>query len=185
LNQNQICPIHKGLRNYINTWRLVKFSDALFDGKLVKPESLELMKSIIDNYGIGLLQIPFYDRSGYGHTGGIDGFSSVFAHFADGSISYAMTSNGTNYNNNNISIAVLSAVFGRDYDIPKFSTFNISTQELDKYLGVYSSSEIPLKITITKDGETLIAQATGQSAFPLEATEMHKFMFDQQGLFRI
>ena len=161
---------------------LVKFSDALFDGKLVKPESLELMKSIIDNYGIGLLQIPFYDRSGYGHTGGIDGFSSVFAHFADGSISYALTSNGNNYSTNNISVAVLSAVFGRDYNIPEFSTFNISTQELDKYLGVYSSSEVPLKITITKDGGTLIAQATGQPAFPLEATEMHKFKFDQAGI---
>ncbi len=38
------------------------------------------------------------------------------------------------------------------------------------------------EITITKDGNTLIAQATGQSAFPLEATEKDKFKFDRAGV---
>jgi len=72
-----------------------------------------LKKTIKENYGIGLVQIHFYDETGYGHTGGIDGFFSVFCNFPDGNISYAITSNGTNYNNNNISIAVLSAVYNR------------------------------------------------------------------------
>ena len=122
---------------------LVKFSDALFGGKLLKSESLEIMKSIKDQYGIGLFQIPFYDKIGYGHTGGIDGFSSVFSFFSDGNISYALTSNGTNFNNNDISIAVLSAVYNKPYDIPEFSTYTITSEELDKYLGVYSSKQIP------------------------------------------
>lgn len=161
---------------------LTKFSDALFGGKLLKSESLELMKTIKDHYGMGLFQIPFYDKIGYGHTGGIDGFSSVFSHFSDGNISYALTSNGTNYDNNNISIAVLSAVFDKPYEISEFSTYDVTSEELDKYLGVYSSTQIPLKITITKDNTTLIAQATGQSFFPLEATEKDKFKFDQAGV---
>jgi CubicO group peptidase (beta-lactamase class C family) len=88
---------------------LTKFSDALFGGKLLKTESLEIMKTIKDQYGIGLFQIPFFDKKGYGHTGGIDGFTSVFIHFSDENISYALISNGTNFNNNDISIAVLSA----------------------------------------------------------------------------
>ncbi len=161
---------------------LVKFSDALFGGKLVKPETLEMMKTMEDNFGMGLFKIPFYDRMAYGHTGGIDGFSSVFACFSDGNISYALTSNGTNFNNNNISIAVLSAVYGKTYDIPEFSTYHITTEELDKYLGEYTSKEIPLIISVTKVSNTLIAQATGQSAFPLEATEKDKFKFDQAGV---
>jgi CubicO group peptidase (beta-lactamase class C family) len=161
---------------------LVKFSDALFAGKLLKPESLELMKTIKDQYGMGLFQIPFYDKKGYGHTGGIDGFSSDFSHFSDGNISYAMTCNGTNFNNNDISIAVLSAVYNKPYDIPEFSTIEISSEDLDKYLGTYSSTQIPLKITITKNNKTLIAQATGQSAFSLEATATDKFKFDQAGV---
>lgn len=160
---------------------LTKFADALFGGKLLKPESLETMKAMKDGYGIGLFQIPFYDKKGYGHTGGIDGFSSVYSHFVGDRISYALTSNGTNFNNNDISIAVLSAVYDKLYEIPVFTTFNLTSEDLDKYLGVYASKQIALKITITKDKNTLIAQGTGQPAFPLEATEKDKFKFDRAG----
>jgi CubicO group peptidase (beta-lactamase class C family) len=161
---------------------LVKFSDALFSGKLLKTETLELMKTPKGQYGMGLFKIPFFDLTGYGHTGGIDGFSSVFSYFPDGNISYAMTCNGSNFNNNNISIAVLSAVFSKPYEIPDFKKYEVSPEELDKYLGVYSSTQIPIKITITRENKTLIAQGTGQSSFPLEATEKDKFRFDQAGI---
>ncbi len=161
---------------------LITFSDALFNGKVLKPKSLELMKTIKDNYGIGLFQIPFYDNVSYGHNGGIDGFSSTFSHFDNGNISYALTSNGSRYNNNNISIAVLSAIFNKPYDIPTFETFKVSSDDLDKYLGIYSSKDIPLKITITKDDQALIAQATGQPSFPLESTKKDEFKFDKAGI---
>ena len=160
---------------------LTKFADALFDGKLLKSESLEIMKTVKDGYGIGLIQIPFYNSISYGHTGGIDGFSSVYSHFSEDKISYALISNGANMNNNDISIAVLSAVYDKPYEIPAFTTFNVTSEELDKYLGVYSSKQIALKITITKDGNTLIAQGTGQPALTLEATDKDKFKFDQAG----
>ncbi|UBM59989.1 beta-lactamase family protein [Marinilongibacter aquaticus] len=160
---------------------LTKFADALFEGKLLTAESLETMKTIKDGYGVGLFQTPFYKNIGYGHTGGIDGFSSVYSHFPDDKISYALTSNGSNFNNNDISIAVLSAVYGKAYEIPTFQVYALTAEDLDKYLGVYASTQIPLKITITKDGNTLIAQGSGQAAFPLEATEKDKFKFDQAG----
>ncbi|MBN2665280.1 MAG: beta-lactamase family protein, partial [Bacteroidales bacterium] len=161
---------------------LVKFSDALFGRKLLRSESLEKMKTVKGQYGMGIFTIPFFDKVGYGHTGGIDGFSSVFSYFSDGNISFAMTCNGSNYNTNNISIAVLSAVFNRPYDIPEFSTYQASSEDLDSYLGVYSSAQIPIKITITRKNNTLIAQGSGQPAFPLEATEKDKFKFDQAGV---
>jgi CubicO group peptidase (beta-lactamase class C family) len=159
---------------------LIKFADALFGGKLLKSESLEIMKTINDGYGIGLFQIPFYENVGYGHRGGIDGFSSIYVHFADDNISYALTSNGTKFNNN-ISIAVLSAVYDRPYNIPEFSTYEVSSEDLDKYLGVYSSTEIALKIKVTKDKNTLIAQGTAQPALSLESTAKDIFKFDQAG----
>ena len=153
----------------------------VFGGKLLKTESLEIMKTVEDGYGIGLFQIPFYKNIGYGHTGGIDGFSSVYSHFAEDKISYALISNGTNINNNDISIAVLSAVYDKPYENPVFTTYILTSEDLDKYLGVYASKQIPLKITITKDRNTLIAQGTGQPAFTLEATDKDKFKFDQAG----
>lgn len=160
---------------------LTKFADALFGGKLLKPESLEIMKSVKEGYGIGLFQIPFYKNMGYGHTGGIDGFSSVYSHFADDKISYALITNGTKLNINDVSIAVLSAIYDQPYDIPVFTTYNLASEDIDQYLGVYASKEIPFKITFTKDGNALIAQGTGQPTFSLEATEKDKFKFDQAG----
>jgi len=161
---------------------LTKFADALFGGKLLTNESIEIMKTIQDGYGVGLFQIPFYNSIGYGHTGGIDGFSSVYSYFPVDKISYALISNGSNMNNNDISIAVLSAVYDKPYEIPVFTSLTLTPEDLMKYLGVYSSTQIPLKITITKDGSTLVAQATGQSAFTLEASEKDKFKFDQAGV---
>lgn len=161
---------------------LTKFSNALFGGKLFKLESLKMMKTIKNQYGMGLIQLPFHNKIGYGHTGGIDGFSSIFSYFNDGNISYALTSNGTNYNNNNLSIAVLSAIYNKSYDVSEFTSYELNSEDLDKYLGVYASKRLPLKITVTKIQSTLMAQATGQSAFPLEATKEDQFRFDQAGI---
>jgi len=161
---------------------LVKFSDALFSGKLISKESLEQMQTMKERFGMGLFKIPFNDKTGVGHPGDIDGFTSVFTHFADGNISYAMISNGTNFNNNNISIAVLTAAFGKDFEIPEFKSVKVDAETLEKYVGVYASTQIPLKITITVNNKTLVAQATGQSAFPLEATAADKFEFEQAGV---
>ena len=161
---------------------ITRFGDALFGGRLLGSQSLDMMKTIIGQFGMGLFQIPFYDRTGYGHTGGIDGFSSVFAFFGDGNISYALTSNGTNFNNNNISIAVLSVLYNRPYDIPVFSAYHVSPEELDSYLGVYVSARIPIKITITRENNTLIGQGTGQPSFPLEPSGKDVFKFDQAGV---
>jgi hypothetical protein len=41
---------------------------------------------------------------------------------------------------------------------------------------------MPLKITIIKGKNTIIAQATGQAAFTLEPTEKNKFKFDTAGV---
>ncbi|MDR1290914.1 MAG: beta-lactamase family protein, partial [Planctomycetaceae bacterium] len=153
------------------------FSEALFNGKLVSMNSLQQMKTIKDGIGMGLFQMPFYDRIGFGHTGGIDGFSSMFVYFPDDGISFAYTSNGINFNGNNIAIAVLSAVYNKPFKIPEFTTFNVTDKELDKYLGIYSSKQLPLKITITKANGKLIGQGTGQPSFPLEATAKDKFEF--------
>jgi lipopolysaccharide export system protein LptA len=40
---------------------------------------------------------------------------------------------------------------------------------------------MPLKITVTKNKNTLIIQVTGQQAFVVQATEKDKFTLDQVG----
>jgi len=161
---------------------LVKFNTALFGGKVISQKSLAQMKTVNGKYGMGISAIPFYDKAGFGHSGSIDGFSATFSYFSDGDIAYALTSNGSNFNNNSISLAVLSAVFSKNYSIPDFKTVEQSTADLEKYLGTYASTAIPIKITITKENTTLIAQATGQPAIKLTSKGNHEFKFEEAGV---
>ena len=172
-----------GAGNIISTPSdLTKFSFALFNAKIISSGSVDLMTTIKDQYGYGLLKLPFGDKTGYGHTGGIDGFSSVYGYFPTEKAGFAITSNGSNYSINNISIVLLSSIFKKPYEIQVFKSFELKTEDLDKYLGGYSSKDISIKITITKNDRTLKAQATGQSAFELEATEKDTFKFYQAGV---
>lgn len=161
---------------------LTKFIEALFSLRLISYNSLIQMKTMTDSYGMGMFQIPFYTKRAYGHNGGIDGFASNLAYFPEDSIAVAYCTNGQVYPLNDILIGILSVCFNKDYSIPTFNAIFLKSADLNKYLGVYSSTQIPLKITITKDSIVLIAQATGQSSFPLEATEKDKFKFDQAGI---
>ncbi|MBS1501432.1 MAG: serine hydrolase, partial [Bacteroidetes bacterium] len=161
---------------------LVKFLDALFAGKLIGAQSLGLMKTIRDGYGMAMFPMPFYERTAYGHTGGIDGFTSVVSYFPDEKLAVAWCSNGSVYSTNDILIGVLSIYFFKAYTIPTFQTIKLSPAELDRYVGTYSSTQLALKITFTRQDTTLMAQATGQSAFALIATARDIFEFTPAGV---
>ena len=161
---------------------LTKFIESLFSLKLVSNSSLEQMKTMTDGYGMGMFQFPFYTKQAYGHNGGIDGFGSTLEYFPEDSLALAYCTNGQVYPMNNILIGVLSIYFNKPYSIPALITISLKTEDLDKYLGVYSTTQIPLKITITKNAATLFAQATGQQSFPLDPTEKDKFKFDPAGI---
>jgi len=159
------------------------FFSCLFGGKLVSDTSLSKMKDIKNNYGMGLFPLPFYKMKGFGHTGGIDGFQSMASYFPEEGIAVSYISNGVVMPVNDIMIAALSIYLGMDYELPGFKpALTLKPEDLDSYLGVYSSPAFPLKITITKNENILIAQATGQASIPLEAFEKDKFRFQQANL---
>jgi hypothetical protein len=54
--------------------------------------------------------------------------------------------------------------------------------DVSKYIGVYASPQVPLKITITNENGGLFAEATGQEKIPLENTEKDTFSFAAAGL---
>jgi CubicO group peptidase (beta-lactamase class C family) len=169
---------------------LTKFMDALFAGKLISDSSLVHMTTQKGGFGMDLIAIPFYGKTGYGHNGGIDGFLSHASYFSNGKIAVSYTTNGSNLNLNDVLIAMLSMAFNQPYTIPDFKivplkTLSLKTEDLDKYLGVYASTALPLKITITKKDTKLLAQATGQGAFPLDATAVNEFRFDKAGVILI
>jgi len=158
------------------------FFNALFAGKIVSMKSLQKMKSIVDEYGIGMYQLPFYERNALGHAGDIGGFQSVAEYYPEDSMMFSFIANGISMSRNDILEGVLSIYFGREYNLPNFTTYKVSNEDLDKYLGVYSSPDSPYKLVFTKKNGMLLCTPTDQPSLPMEAIEKHKFSFSQADL---
>lgn len=160
-----------------------RFFTALLTGELIADSLVDQMKTMQDGYGLGLLSFPFYQRTAYGHTGGIDGFQTMAGYFPQEKVAVTYLSNGVVMPINDIMIGVFSIYFGRDYELPDFApNVGLSAEQLDRLVGVYTSPSFPLDLTITQEGGVLKGQATGQPKFPLEAVEEYLFRFEQAGL---
>jgi CubicO group peptidase (beta-lactamase class C family) len=159
---------------------LTRFMYALFDGKLIKPSSLEQMKEIKEGYGKALMQFPFGERRFYGHTGGIENFRAVVGYYPTEKLGISLIVNGDNFNRNDIMIGVLSIYYKMPFPFPKFN--KIETSELVKFTGTYSSKELPLKMTVSEKNGELLSQASGQSSFPLTFKEEKTFIFAPAGI---
>ena len=176
--------VPRGAGSIVSTAEEVaKFYHALFNEKLLSQESLQKMKKIEDGYGMALFKMPFYEKSGYGHNGGIDGFQSQAAYFPDSQVAIAYLSNGINYPINDIVLKSLEIFFEKDFNYPDFSNmYKHTSSELNAFTGTYSSDQFPLDIDIMhKDGQ-LKGQATGQPEFPLRSVTQNTFEFKQAGL---
>src|SRR5699024_5889450 len=93
-------------------------------------------------------------------------------------LSVAFALNGARYSRNNFAIGLYNTIYGIEFNYPKF----VDPQILKQYIGIYSSPDFPLKITIAKHGSLLTAQATGQSEFPLQPIGQSKFQFKRAGI---
>lgn len=161
---------------------LNRFADALFNGRLITANSLHAMRNIRDEIGLGLFPVPYFSKQGYGHRGGVDGFNSMLIYMPDDKISYAITSNGLNYNFTEIHIAVLNCIYGQQFDIPHLDKPNARVTTPAEYIGRYKSSQFPLAVTVTSNGNTLSIEAEGQPTIPLEADSEHVFRFIENDL---
>jgi D-alanyl-D-alanine carboxypeptidase len=158
---------------------LAKFIQALFDGKIVSKESLDQMKTIRDGEGSGMEPFTFNGKIFYGHTGGADNYGAWLAYLPEDKLALAYTTNAKVYPVKDIINGVVDIYYNKPFQIPTFESVAVSTEVLDKYVGVYAPSDAPVKFTITRQGTTLYAQPPGDgSAVPLEATAQDKFKLD-------
>jgi len=172
-----------GAGNMVSTpSELLEFIMGLEQGKLIKKASLDKMKSFEDNYGYGLIKLTYDQSSGFGHNGGIDGFRSAVYYFPDLKIAASYVVNQSSIDTDEIFDKMMSAATGKDFTIPSFAVIQIPEAELQKLTGNYASPAVPLKINIFIQDKVLMAQATGQSAFPLDATSETSFKYDMAGI---
>jgi CubicO group peptidase (beta-lactamase class C family) len=133
---------------------LARFIEALFDGKLLSRESLDRMTTIRDGEGLGLVPFTYVGRTFYGNTGGGDNYGAWLVYEPQEKLAVAYTTNAKVYPVAKIVSGVIDIYYNQRFQMPSFEAITISPATLDKYVGVYSNPEAPVKVTILKRGGT-------------------------------
>src|SRR5262245_24728586 len=154
---------------------MAKFFQALFDLKLISQDSLNQMKTIRDDEGLGMVTFTFAGKTFYGNTGGGDNYGSWLMYRPEEKLVVAYATNAKVHPVKDIIGGVIDIYYDKPFEIPAFETIAVNPEVLDKYVGVYSSPDAPKKWTITRDGGTLFVQPGSERAAALEATAQDKF----------
>lgn len=159
------------------TTDLNQFINTLFQNKFLKKETLQQMLPADKPFGLGMMGIPFYNIKSYGHGGDTAGTHSAVSYNPQDDYSFAFSINGERMPHNDLAIGILNILYNQEYEFPKFEESAVSQEDLDKLSGEFTSSELPLDITVFKKGTKLWAQGKGQRAFPLTQTVNSKNEF--------
>lgn len=157
---------------------LNRFIHDLFSYKIIKKATLEEMLPTQDApFGYGIMTIPFYHKQFYGHGGDTRGTHCVMAYDRPEKVSITYMVNGESFETNDFALGLLSILYDRDFEYPKFTTYVTEASDLASYAGVYGAPNFPLKLTISVEGNQLKAQGTGQPSFILKAVDQHQFEY--------
>jgi len=158
------------------------FYDNLFSAKLITEASLGKMTTVKDEMGMGISVLNFKGLTIYGHDGGIDGFRSIAAYIPEKNLAVSFTFNASNGSSTNTLIQILETYFENDDTLQSKSLIELTSKDLDIYLGTYSGTTFPAKVTFTKKENILFAKATGQPIFKLIAVKKDVFKYDAMGI---
>jgi len=164
----------KGTGSIVSTPKdLNSFFEGLLTDKILSAESLTLMKTIKDRYGMGLFRYTTNDRQGFGHRGRIDEFRATSIYFSKDKLSFTLISNGSKIDINEIYTEILKLFLG---DVP----VAISENELKKFVGVYISQNDPNdKSVFIQENNTLINFIKNEFKAPLIYKGKNRFVLEQ------
>lgn len=162
------------------------FFRGLFKDKLISAKSREQMIELQDGYGYGIFKtvVKKEDQNitGYWHNGGIEGFASHTIYFPQIEVTTVVLSNGLNKTSvDDLNSALIDAYFGGSLD-NKLAALEVKAEQLKAYTGYFQSDTSPLDIEVMLMDNQLMAQATGQGAFPLSPDGENRFTFPPAGI---
>jgi CubicO group peptidase (beta-lactamase class C family) len=147
---------------------MAQFIKALFDGKLISPESLNTMKTQREGEGMGMATFTWEGRTFYGESGGDATTGALVAYLPEEKLAIAYATNAKVYSVSEIMKGIAAIYYNRPFEIPAFDKVEVSPETLAKYVGVYVNP--PVRFTITHQGSTLYVQpASAPQPAPTEA----------------
>ncbi len=149
---------------------LFAWNEALFSDKLLSAKSREVMMTVDkNNYAYGLAVNQQHNRKVVAHGGGINGFNTILARFPEEKVTVVVLRNA-DYgaaNPGKVGQDLAAILFGEKYEIPRErAAIKIDPKTLDAYVGQYELRP-DFIITMTREGDSLMTQATGQPKFEL------------------
>ena len=109
------------------------------------------------------------------HSGGINGFSSMLMRVPGENVTAIVLANNSTVNAGLVARDLLAVYYGQPYTVPTPPTVaKVDPAIFDGYVGEYQLGPT-FTITITRDGASLFAQATGQGRFEVFPESPTKF----------
>ncbi|MCA1617995.1 MAG: serine hydrolase [Acidobacteria bacterium] len=159
---------------YSTVGDLFLWDQALYGEKLLKKSSLDAMFTAVrDDYGYGYRVNKLFNRRHVTHGGGIEGFSTSINRFPDDRVTVIVLSNNEAGRSGRVAQDLAAIAFGERYELPvERVAVKVDPKVYDAYVGEYEL-EPGFVLTITREGDRLMMQATGQGkaeAFPASET---------------
>ena len=156
---------------YSTTEDLLRLDEALYDGKILSPKTLDAMFTIAigaygpsPNYGYGWFVNQQLNRRAISHPGGVPGFTSILTRFPDDKVLIVLLGNLENSQVVRASNDLAAIIFGGKYEVPKERTaVKINPKILHDYIGDYEDR--PGRVTgVFVENDTLMLKFAGQPA---------------------
>jgi CubicO group peptidase (beta-lactamase class C family) len=149
---------------------------ALYTEKILKNESLQKMftPASIGSAGYGFFIDQLFNHKEIYHSGSVNGFRTNIARFIDDDAVIIVLNNVLNGAVGKISTDLAAILFGANYEIPSFNTFDLNANKLSSYIGNYRTTSNGV-LTVTQEADGLYAAANGLKKAKLYPTSETRF----------
>lgn len=164
----------------LSTWyHAVVAGKVISEANLAKAlEPTVLNDGSTEDYGYGWGIFDVKASKAFGHGGGIHGFLTASTFIPEEGVFVAVFSNCNCNDPGDLAKMLAEMAIGK-YEAP--TVFFVSDDQLEAYVGKYELGP-DFIVTVTKDGDHLIGQATGQGPFPIHASKEHHFINEKFGV---
>jgi CubicO group peptidase (beta-lactamase class C family) len=164
-----LSQVHAAGSLYSTVEDLLKWDNGLASGKILPQKSLDRMFTAVKNgYGYGWL---VGSRDGgkkfMAHNGGLPGCTTTVERYPEAKLYVTVLCNLEGSPMGRVSSSLVAIAMGEPYDLPvEHKEIKVEPKTLDALVGDYELRP-GFVLTISKSGDSLYGQATGQGKWPL------------------
>ncbi len=160
---------------------MIKWDDALRNGKVLQPASMEAMHTpFLEHYAYGWVIDSVGNSERIWHDGQIAGFSAMFLRLPAEKMAIAVLSNDDQGPVRIMGLALSAIAVGMPYDLPIKKTPVAATPEkYPDYVGAYDLGNGQYRFITTERGK-LFSQRSGSPQFELQQEGDDKFFFPME-----